>query len=125
MTQLPSDLLHDLRLIASRNAMIDAILHRYAKAPRDEAFGWLIVELAKENESLRKYLEKRAVKDCRHPLSDDPMLHYSGGTLVLVPPANPLEAYPCLTATLPCALPQSNKSSQSFVVDTIRSCSPG
>lgn len=83
MQPLPKPLVERLVAVTGRNPWIDISLSVNREKPRDEAFGWVMVQLAEENERLRKLVMQTFERSARHPLDHGHMLCRDGGTLVI------------------------------------------
>ncbi len=86
MQPLPPDLLDRLKQCCACHPNIGITLDVHKDDPRDVAFGWVIAELSDELVELRRVVEQFSLRNMRNPLKDEPMLNFSGGTLVIEKP---------------------------------------
>jgi len=77
----------NMQLAESKNPFITVSLcvARQKGLSCEDALARLVCELAEQNERLTDYLEQIMAARARHPNEDGSMLHWEGGTVVIVP----------------------------------------
>lgn len=81
---LPPDLIRRLQEVESKLPSMTVTLVAHKGKPIEEAFGELVVVLAREVINLNEYVSRIAGQCASHPLQQGPLHHYDGGTVVIV-----------------------------------------